>query len=66
MPKKRDWQLVHMRIDAELIKKLETFRFRHRIETRTEAIEWLLNWALERRPARSRIAAKRNPVEKAD
>lgn len=43
-------QMVHMRIDARLLKRLDDFRFKHRFESRTEAACWLMKVALEKKP----------------
>jgi metal-responsive CopG/Arc/MetJ family transcriptional regulator len=39
-------QMVHMRLDPALLKRLDEFRWRHRIESRTEAARQLLTLAL--------------------
>jgi metal-responsive CopG/Arc/MetJ family transcriptional regulator len=43
-------QMIHMRLDAALLKRLDDFRFKHRFESRTEAARWLLDWALSQKP----------------
>jgi hypothetical protein len=43
-------QMVHMRLEPELPKGLEDFRFKHHFQTRTEAARWLLSWALKQKP----------------
>jgi len=40
-------QLVHMRLDQALLKRLEDFRFKHRFESRSEAARWLMKAALD-------------------
>jgi metal-responsive CopG/Arc/MetJ family transcriptional regulator len=40
-------QLVHMRLDRPLLKRLEDFRFKHRFESRSEAARWLMKAALD-------------------
>jgi len=47
MPEK---QMVHMRMDQMLLKRVDDFRFKNRFETRTEAFRWLLAWALDQKP----------------
>jgi hypothetical protein len=46
-----DKQMVHMRLDAALLKRLDDFRFKHRFESRTEAACWLMKLALDQKPA---------------
>jgi hypothetical protein len=43
-------QPVHMLFEKPLLKRLDDFRFKHRFESRTDAIKWLLDWALNQRP----------------
>jgi metal-responsive CopG/Arc/MetJ family transcriptional regulator len=47
-----DKKLVHMLFDATLLKRLDDFRFKNRFANRTEAIKWLLDWALSQKPSR--------------
>ena len=47
-------QLVHLRLEEDLLQRLEDFRFRHRFPTRTAAIEWLLRAALQKKLAPAR------------
>lgn len=44
-------QLVHMRLDQALLKRLDDFRFKHRFESRAEAARWLMKHALDQKPA---------------
>jgi metal-responsive CopG/Arc/MetJ family transcriptional regulator len=46
-----DKQMIHMRIDQALLKKLDDFRFKHRFESRSEVARWLMKSALEARLA---------------
>jgi metal-responsive CopG/Arc/MetJ family transcriptional regulator len=50
MPKKTSSMLVHLLLKTELVEKLDEFRFIHRFESRTEAIRWLLDFALKQNP----------------
>jgi hypothetical protein len=50
LKKADDTQMVHMRIEPNLLNRLDDFRFKHRFESRTEAARWLLNWALDQKP----------------
>ncbi len=43
-------QAVHMLFEKQLLKRLDDFRFRHRFESRTDTIKWLLAWALDQKP----------------
>jgi hypothetical protein len=40
-------QMVHMRMDAAILKRVDDFRFKHRFESRTEAVRWLIKAALD-------------------
>jgi metal-responsive CopG/Arc/MetJ family transcriptional regulator len=44
---KDEKQMIHMRLDRALLKRLDDFRFRHRFESRSEAVRWLMKAALE-------------------
>jgi metal-responsive CopG/Arc/MetJ family transcriptional regulator len=44
-------QMVHMRFDETLLKRLDDFRFKNRIESRSESIRWLLDWGLSQKPS---------------
>ena len=37
-------------VDADLLKRIDDFRFGHRFPTRAAAIKWLLAWALQQKP----------------
>jgi hypothetical protein len=37
-------------VDADLLKRLDDFRFKHRFDSRAAAIKWLLDWALSQKP----------------
>lgn len=39
-----------MLVDADLLHRVETFRHRNRFPTRSEAITYLLNYALSKNP----------------
>jgi len=43
-------QPIHMRIGKPLLERLDDFRVRHRFVSRTEAVRWLLDWALKQKP----------------
>jgi hypothetical protein len=43
-------QMIHMRMDQSILKRLDDFRFKHRFESRSDAARWLLNWALDQKP----------------
>jgi hypothetical protein len=38
-------------VESELLKRLDDFRFKNRFESRAAAIKWLLNLALDQKPA---------------
>jgi hypothetical protein len=43
-------QPVHMLYERDLLLRIDDFRFEHRFASRTEAIKWLLKWALDHKP----------------
>ncbi len=48
----KERQPVHMLFEKPLLKRLDDFRFKNRFESRSDAIKWLLDWALSQKPAR--------------
>jgi len=38
-------------IEPDLLKRLDDFRFKNRFASRAAAIKWLLQWALDQKPA---------------
>jgi metal-responsive CopG/Arc/MetJ family transcriptional regulator len=44
-------QMVHMRLDLPLLKRLDDFRFKYRFESRSEAARWLMKLALDQKPS---------------
>jgi metal-responsive CopG/Arc/MetJ family transcriptional regulator len=50
MRRKSTSKLIHLRLKEELRKKLDDFRFDQRFESRTQAIHWLLEFALKQNP----------------
>jgi metal-responsive CopG/Arc/MetJ family transcriptional regulator len=50
MKPSNETQMVHMRLDVPLLKRLDDFRFKHRFESRSEAARWLLKRALDQKP----------------
>jgi metal-responsive CopG/Arc/MetJ family transcriptional regulator len=45
-----DQQLIHMFLGKPLLKRLDDFRVKHGFPSRTEAVRWLLDWALKQKP----------------
>ena len=43
-------QPVHMLFEKDLLSRIDDFRFKQRFESRTDAIKWLLTWALDQKP----------------
>lgn len=43
-------QMIHMRLDSALLRRLDDFRFKNRFESRSEAARWLMAWALDQKP----------------
>ena len=52
MVEKSPAQFIHLRLKKDLLEKLDEFRFTQRFESRTEAIHWLLQFALGQNPTR--------------
>jgi hypothetical protein len=46
-----DKPLLNFVIEPDLLKRVDDFRFKHRFPTRAAAIKWLLDWALNQKPA---------------
>ena len=46
----RETQLLHIRLDGDIIASLDDYRFSHRLETRTDAIKFLLRYGLGQNP----------------
>jgi hypothetical protein len=49
MPKGSKTQVL-LRLEKDLFKKVEDFRFNNRFESRTQALRWLLEFALKQNP----------------
>jgi metal-responsive CopG/Arc/MetJ family transcriptional regulator len=43
-------KMIHLQLEQDLLNKLDDFRFQNRLENRTEAIRFLLDWALKQNP----------------
>lgn len=41
---------LNMNIDASLLERIEKYRFKREFQSRTDAIEFLLNFALKQNP----------------
>jgi hypothetical protein len=50
MPSDKPKPELILRLDEKLLKRVEDFRFTHRFANRTEAIRWLLDYALKTAP----------------
>ena len=37
-------------LDEELIKRIDDYRFKHRFDSKAEAIRYLIEWALKQNP----------------
>lgn len=44
--------VLYMNIDESLLERIKTFRFQERFESQSEAIEFLLEYALKQKPKR--------------
>ncbi len=50
--------MVNMLYDAELLTRIDDFRFKQRFESRTDAIRWLVTAALDKKLA-PKVAGKK-------
>ncbi len=51
MPRKKTpSKLIHLRLKNEILDRIDDFRFGYRFENRTQAIHWLLEFALSQNP----------------
>lgn len=41
---------INIQFDEELLQQIDDFRFKFRFTSRTEAIRWLIRFALEQKP----------------
>jgi hypothetical protein len=48
--KTESMKLVHHYLDAALVKKLEDYRFKHRFESQSATIRFLLEYAIAKKP----------------
>jgi metal-responsive CopG/Arc/MetJ family transcriptional regulator len=46
-PPEEKQQMIHMRVEHALLKRLDDFRFRYRFESRSEVARWLMKAALD-------------------
>jgi len=46
MSEAEETKALHLMLSKRLVARVDEFRFKHRFETRKEAIEWLLDAAL--------------------
>ncbi len=47
----KEKNLLNFLVEADLLKRIDDFRFKYRFESRAAAIKWLLDWALSQKPA---------------
>ncbi len=45
-----DRNILHLLVPEELSKRIDDYRFKHRFETKAEAVRFLLEWALKQNP----------------
>lgn len=57
-PDARKQQYVNILLDEALIEAIDDFRFNNRFPSRTEAIRWLLQTAIDKKLKPSKAAAK--------
>ena len=50
MADKGDKTLLNFLVDADLLKRIDDFRFKNRFPNRAAAIKWLLSWSLQQVP----------------
>jgi len=46
-----DKPLLNFYVDPAFLKRVDDFRFKHRFPSRAAAIKWLLDWAMDQKPA---------------
>lgn len=49
---KKEFKVLNMKIDRDLYERVERFRFRRMFDSKTAAIEFLLDYALKANPKR--------------
>ena len=49
---KKEFKLLSVKLERKLATRLDRYRFRRMFPTRTEALEFLLDFALKQNPAR--------------
>jgi hypothetical protein len=52
MGKAKGKVVLYMNIDAPLLERIKDFRFEQRFDSQSEAIEYLLDYALKQKPKR--------------
>jgi metal-responsive CopG/Arc/MetJ family transcriptional regulator len=40
-------RMIHMRLDRDLLKRIDDYRFKYRFESRSDAFRWLMQAALD-------------------
>jgi hypothetical protein len=50
MVDEKQQKYVNVLFPTAQLKKIDDFRFKQRFQSRTEAIRWLLEWALKQNP----------------
>ncbi len=58
-----DKQVLSLALSGELLQQVDDYRFRHRFNTRLEAIRYLIDYALSKNPAPGQDGA---PLTRAD
>lgn len=53
-------KLVHHYLDAALVKRLEDYRFKHRFESQSATIRFLLEYAVSKKPVPPKPKAERS------
>lgn len=43
--------LLHINVPQGLLRRLDDFRFKNKFPSRTEALKWLIDWALKQKPS---------------
>ena len=50
MALKKQLSPVLLRVEKDMLGKIDDFRFAHRFQSRTKTIQWLLKYALKQNP----------------
>ncbi len=61
-----DKQILNLAMQGKLLEQIDEYRFKHKFQTRSEAIRYLIDYALSRNPAPGKDGAPRTRAQDAD